>query len=128
MNESVNEGASKEDQLKVAQAAFDKAEQDGDIRGQELALAAIDLIIGDTSFNSPSKELKSYDMSRHTHSKSLQSLPPKPKTIDLDKYINEAMDGGQVFDYFANKGYVVKERRPDGYPPKEGVDRISSYR
>jgi len=121
MNESVNEGASKEDQLKVAQAAFDKAEQDGDIRGQELALAAIDLIIGDTSFNSPSKELKSYDMSRHTHSKSLQSLPPKPKTIDLDKYINEAMDGGQVFDYFANKGYVVKERRPDGYPKKEGV-------
>jgi len=112
----------KEDQLKVAQAAFDKAEQDGDIRGQELALAAIDLIIGDTSFNSPSKELKSYDMSRHTHSKSLQSLPPKPKTIDLDKYINEAMDGGQVFDYFANKGYVVKERRPDGYPPKEGVE------
>ena len=111
----------KEDQLKVAQAAFDKAEQDGDIRGQELALAAIDLIIGDTSFNSPSKELKSYDMSRHTHSKSLQSLPPKPKTIDLDKYINEAMDGGQVFDYFANKGYVVKERRPDGYPKKEGV-------
>ena len=122
MNESVNEGASKEDQLKVAQAAFDKAEQDGDIRGQELALAAIDLIKDDTSFNSPSKELKSYDMSRHTHSKSLQSLPPKPKTIDLDKYINEAMDGGQVFDYFANKGYVVKERRPDGYPPKEGVE------
>ena len=121
MNESVNEGASKEDQLKVAQAAFDKAEQDGDIRGQELALAAIDLIKDDTSFNSPSKELKSYDMSRHTHSKSLQSLPPKPKTIDLDKYINEAMDGGQVFDYFANKGYVVKERRPDGYPKKEGV-------
>ena len=118
----LNEGASKEDQLKVAKAAFDKAEQDGDIRGQELALAAIDLIIGDTSFNSPSKELKSYDMSRHTHSKSLQSLPPKPKTIDLDKYINEAMDGGQVFDYFANKGYVVKERRPDGYPPKEGVE------
>ena len=111
----------KEDQLKVAQAAFDKAEQDGDIRGQELALAAIDLIKDDTSFNSPSKELKSYDMSRHTHSKSLQSLPPKPKTIDLDKYINEAMDGGQVFDYFANKGYVVKERRPDGYPKKEGV-------
>jgi len=35
--------------------------------------------------------------------------------------LNEAMDGGQVFDYFANKGYVVKERRPDGYPKKEGV-------
>jgi len=35
---------SKEDQLKMAYAAYDKAEMDGDIRGQELALAAIDLI------------------------------------------------------------------------------------
>jgi hypothetical protein len=49
-------------------------------------------------------------------------------TKQLDDYdmnevaLNEAMDGGQVFDYFANKGYVVKERRPDGYPPKEGVE------
>ena len=37
---------SKEDQLKIARAAFKKAEMDGDIRGQELALAAIDLIKG----------------------------------------------------------------------------------
>ena len=42
----------------------------------------------------------------------------------VKKYYNlkEAMDGGQLFDYFANKGYVVKDRRPDGYPPKEGVE------
>ena len=33
-----------EEQLKTAYAALDKAEQDGDIRKQELALAAIDLI------------------------------------------------------------------------------------
>ncbi|MCP4254682.1 MAG: hypothetical protein GY775_15025, partial [Candidatus Scalindua sp.] len=78
----LEEGKSKEEQLKIAYNAFIKAEMDGDIRGQELALAAIDLINGN---------------------------------------INEAMDGGQVFDYFANKGYVVKERRPDGYPKKEGV-------
>ena len=32
------------DAIKKAYAAFDKAEQDGDIRKQELALAAIDLI------------------------------------------------------------------------------------
>ena len=81
----MNEGASKEDQLKSvsefddksmkdygdaikkAYATFDKAEQDGDIRKQELALAAIDLINGN---------------------------------------INEAMDGGTLFDYF-NKEYVV---------------------
>jgi len=41
---------------------------------------------------------------------------------DLKEVVNEAMDGGQLFDYFANKGYVVKERRPDGYPKKEGVE------
>lgn len=35
-----------EEQLKKAYAALDKAEQDGDIRKQELALAAIDLIKG----------------------------------------------------------------------------------
>jgi hypothetical protein len=40
----VKEGKSKEDQLKIARAAFEKAEMNGDIRGQELALAAIDLI------------------------------------------------------------------------------------
>ena len=83
LDADLKEGASKEDQLKVARAAFEKAEKDGDIKGQELALAAIDLIDGN---------------------------------------INEAMDGGQVFDYFTNKGYVVKERRPDGYPKKEGVE------
>ena len=36
--------------------------------------------------------------------------------------IKEEMDGGQLFDYFAQKGYVVSDRRPDGYPPKEGVE------
>ncbi len=45
--------------------------------------------------------------------------------IDNEDYpgkIKEAMDGGQLFDYFANKGYVVSDRRPDGYPKKEGVE------
>jgi predicted Rdx family selenoprotein len=36
-------------------------------------------------------------------------------------YLEEAMDGGQLFDYFAKQGYEVTERRPDGYPKKEGV-------
>ena len=103
LQEEIQKGASKEDQLKTSYDAYTKAEKDGDIRGQELALAAIDLIKGDTSFNSPSKELKSYDMSRHTHSKSLQSLPQKPKTIDLDKYINEEMG---IIDTLKDKMYV----------------------
>jgi hypothetical protein len=48
------------------------------------------------------KQLRDYDMNEET--------------------VNEAMDGGQLFDYFANKGYDVTERRPDGYPRKEGVE------
>ena len=40
----LKEEKSKEDQLKIARAAFKKAQNDGDIRGQELALASIDLI------------------------------------------------------------------------------------
>jgi hypothetical protein len=39
--------ASKEDQLKIAHAALEKAEMSGDIRGAELALAFIDLINDD---------------------------------------------------------------------------------
>jgi hypothetical protein len=30
--------------------------------------------------------------------------------------LNEAMDGGQLFDYFTKQGYDVTERRPDGVP------------
>jgi hypothetical protein len=48
------------------------------------------------------KQLRDYDMNEST--------------------LKEAMDGGQLFDYFAKQGYVVKDRRPDGYPPKEGVE------
>ena len=35
--------------------------------------------------------------------------------------LKEEMDGGRLFDYFKSKGYDITERRPDGYPPKEGV-------
>jgi len=182
MNEGINEGASKEDQLKIARAAFEKAEMNGDIRGQELALAAIDLINGNLkegvflddiaqmmySMNydqlSPleqevirdeaerqdpgdmSHQFQYYDdedeslneeLSPEDHLKIVKAMLVKAEKdgdddlkrralADIENIkkiynLNEAMDGGQVFDYFANKGYVVKERRPDGYPKKEGV-------
>ena len=44
LDADLKEGASKEDQLKIANAALEKAEMSGDIKGAELALAAIDLI------------------------------------------------------------------------------------
>jgi len=48
----------------------------------------------------------------------------KLEKLILESYahlLNE-MDGGRLFDYFQSKGYDVTERRPDGYPPKEGVE------
>jgi hypothetical protein len=41
---------------------------------------------------------------------------------DMNESLNEEMDGGQLFDYFAKQGYKITERRPDGYPRKEGVE------
>ena len=46
MKKHMAEGKSKEEQLKIAYDALAKAEMSGDIRKQELALAAIDLING----------------------------------------------------------------------------------
>jgi hypothetical protein len=43
------------------------------------------------------------------------------RDYDMNESLNEEMDGVQLFDYFAKQGYEVTERRPDGYPPKEGV-------
>ena len=45
-NQEYIKKSKKERELKAARAAFEKAEMNGDIRGQELALAAIDLIKG----------------------------------------------------------------------------------
>jgi len=62
---------------------------------------------------------------KRVHIKSINDVDKFKKfeiDADLKEVVNEAMDGGQLFDYFANKGYVVKERRPDGYPKKEGVE------
>ena len=46
----------------------------------------------------------------------------KGRGFDWKKEQVNEMDGGQLFDYFKSKGYDITERRPDGYPPKEGVE------
>ena len=43
-----------------------------------------------------------------------QMKMPSGMVSSLGYTIAEAMDGGQLFDYFAKKGYKVTERRPDG--------------
>ena len=39
------------------------------------------------------------------------------RDYDMNESVNEAMDGGQLFDYFAKKGYDVTERSADGRKP-----------
>ena len=124
----IKEELSKEEQLKIAYAAADKAEMSGDIRTYELALAAIDLIKGNI------KE----ELSPEDHLQIVRSMLVKAEkdgdddlkrraladmeTVKKIYNLKEAIGGSHVFQYFANKGYVVKDRRPDGYPKKEGVE------
>ena len=44
------------------------------------------------------------------------------ETVKKIYNLKEAIGGSHVFQYFANKGYVVSDRSPDGYPKKEGVE------
>ncbi len=39
------------------------------------------------------------------------------RDYDMNESLNEEMDGGQLFDYFAKKGYDVTERSADGRKP-----------
>ena len=127
-SQPISEISSKSDQLKTAYDAFEKAEMSGDIRGQELALAVIDLINGDI------KE----ELSPEDHLQIVRSMLVKAEkdgdddlkrraladmeTVKKIYNLKEAIGGSHVFQYFANRGYVVKDRRPDGYPKKEGVE------
>ncbi len=78
------------------------------------------------------KQLRDYDMneemavfsSKEDEDKYIEKMVAKTLEKEKEKKkkgINEEMDGGQLFDYFSKQGYDVTERRPDGYPPKEGV-------
>ena len=46
----------------------------------------------------------------------LYKINKQLRDYDMNESLNEEMDGGQLFDYFAKKGYNVEERRPDGVP------------
>ena len=111
-NFPVKEEKSKEEQLKIARAAFEKAEMNGDIRGQELALAAIDLIKG--------KRIKGLNK------------PSRLKEMSTELgYLNEiTVSGGQEAarnypptedpgDMFAQKADQVRHHYSD--PPRPGI-------
>ena len=44
----------------------------------------------------------------------LYKITKQLRDYDMNESLNEEMDGGQLFDYFAKKGYDIEERRPDG--------------
>ncbi len=95
-------GASKEDQLKVARAAFEKAEKDGDIKGQELALAAIDLINGMNEEAMSDKEREDKPVSQSQSSSLIGRLGDKV----LKEYTDNSFKGSEVID-------DANERGPD---------------
>ena len=77
---------SKEDKLKMAYAAYDKAEMNGDIRGQELALAVIDLL--------KSGELKEMD----SKIDALRTRRAQATIDDLNQYLQGNMGADNLVD------------------------------
>ena len=82
-------------------------DKEGDENDLKNVAVAVDRIINlSRDLGIPAKEINAY-------------IPAHVKKIkDIIEYssLTEAssMDGGQLFDYFAKKGYDVTERRPDG--------------
>ena len=77
---------SKEDKLKMAYAAYDKAEMNGDIRGQELALAVIDLL--------KSGELKEMD----SKIDALRTRRAQATIDDLNQYLQDNIGADDLVD------------------------------
>ena len=77
---------SKEDKLKMAYAAYNKAEMNGDIRGQELALAVIDLL--------KSGELKEMD----SKIDALRTRRAQATIDDLNQYLQGNMSADNLVD------------------------------
>ena len=75
----------------------------------------------DTTLESIIEEIEEYydeeDMDEGKYKSDAQRKAVHASKAEL----KEEMDGGRLFDYFNSKGYDITERRPDGYPAKEGV-------
>ena len=101
----------KEEQLKTAYAALDKAEQDGDIRKQELALAAIDLIKGDI------KENNIEEMTGEIYRRIDGLINQNLKMEFIDKFIaiqDDLIEDGENFDSMDLIDYLASELQKFG--------------
>ena len=100
------EEINKEEKLKTAYSALDKAEQDGDIRKQELALAAIDLIKGNL------KEDNIEEMTGETFYRIDGLTNQNLKVQFLDKFseiYEDMLEAGDMFDVSDVIDYLCTE-------------------
>ena len=137
---SLEEAKSKEDQLKIARAAFEKAEMNGDIRGQELALAALDLIKNGSikGLNKPSrlKEMAS-ELGYLNEDEQLSKLLQLSKHADVrdgEEKISKLAaawdrwnyDNGDKYDDLVDHLFMAAELLGDGYR-KEAQMRLKIF-
>ena len=114
--------SNKEEQLKNAYAALDKAEQDGDIRKQELALAAIDLIKGDL------KENNIEEMTGETFNRIDGLTNQNLKAQFLDKFseiYEDILEDDNMFDVSDIIDYLCAEMQAYAVDTKMDVGNIS---
>ena len=103
----------KEDRLNTAWAAFKKAEMDGDIRGQELALAMMDLIQ-----NEPIKKVRSPESEKFR--KKVKDYLAKKKAKNLKE--SQELKLGVKYDLEGKSGYIMTGGSKD---PKDWTFSIS---
>jgi hypothetical protein len=119
-NQKYIKKSKKERELKAARAAFEKAEMNGDIRGQELALAAIDLIKGKSL-----KEMAS-ELGYLNEDKQLSKLLQLSKHADVrdgEEKISKLAaawdrwnyDNGDKYDDLVTHLFMAAELLGDGY-------------
>jgi len=119
-NQEYIKKSKKERELKAARAAFEKAEMNGDIRGQELALAAIDLIKGKSL-----KEMAS-ELGYLNEDKQLSKLLQLSKHADVrdgEEKISKLAaawdrwnyDNGDKYDDLVTHLFMAAELLGDGY-------------
>jgi len=119
-NQEYIKKSKKERELKAARAAFEKAEMNGDIRGQELALAALDLIKG-KSLKEMASEL-GYLNEDEQLSKLLQ-LSKHADVRDGEEKISKLAaawdrwnyDNGDKYDDLVTHLFMAAELLGDGY-------------
>jgi hypothetical protein len=103
----------KEEKLNTAWAAFKKAERDGDIRGQELALAMMDLIQ-----NEPRKKVRSPESEKFR--KKVKDYLAKKKAKNLKE--SQELKLGVKYDLEGKSGYIMTGGSKD---PKDWTFSIS---